>query len=287
MMSDQKLPSNDTVDSFSAKRIFQIPFLFLLILMVSPFAYVENTEPTQKPEINSYYYLKNQQLHNFSCFISTDYFGQFQENQGDTSQVFPLKVVWTRNGKLYYILQSFNGQNDVLNHQKLMKEVLNVRRQFQEFYHNWEDFLISSPLANLPDSVKYSQNGDTIMVKFQPVSSQKYKEMMLKISVNGMLISRQERQSHEKVITWPLYQSREEGQVCLGWDSELFKNDSLIKKSTVRLTFLQNMPFLVPSQADIKTVFPGDSSTQRTVLYFQHYEFNFPLQELEVPDSSK
>jgi hypothetical protein len=285
MISDHKNHSEESVDLSSEKWRFQVPFLLMLILVIFSVLPAENPETSSKPEISSYYYLKNHQLQNFSCFISTDKFRQFQEEQGDTIQTSPLKVVRTRNGKLYYVLQPFDGQDGAMNQEKFMEEVLQVRQQFQEFYDDWEYFLISSPLSNVPDSVKRSQSGDTLTVKYRPESSNKDDEITLKITINGLLMMRQERLPQQKRITRPVYQSREEGQVCVGWDSELFKKDSLIEKSTVQLTLSQNMPFPVPLQADIKAVFPEDSSTRETALYFHHYEFNFPLQELALPDS--
>ena len=287
MISHQKFRNRESVDLTAEKPGFQVHFLIMFILAVFPMLPAENPDTSINPEITSYYYLKNRQLQNFSCFISTDKFRQFQENLGDTSRTYPLKVVWTRNGKLYYILQPFDDQDGAMNQQKSMEEVLQVRQQFQEFYDDWDFFLISPPQADLPDSLEYVQSGDTTLIKYVPEFSEEGEEITLKLNMNGILIARQERFAQEKIVTRPLYQSREEGPVCDGWDSELFFNDSLIEKSTVRLIFFQNMPYPVPSRADIETVFDKDSSTQKTVLYFHHYEFNLPLQELEVPDSLK
>jgi hypothetical protein len=267
-------------------------FTVIFLTIGLPAQPVESWQEFQKNSQGLYYYLESANLQNFSCLFTTDSFIGLIESLGDSNYTYPLKLIWIREGRIYYVLQPSEKLNDPEQRSRLLEKIQLTKNQFHGFYLDWLSFLITSPFADIPSTARVNFTKDTVDVHYLSQGgdlSAKVRKVFLR---SGRLLWIEVESDSEKVINYPRYEEVEGKWICLGWDSQIYLNQKISSGLSTRLELKKVQDFWMPNRADIivQTVEKPDQKF-RSIIFLKEYEFNLPLQELPhsttADDSSK
>ena len=141
-------------------------FMFLQISSNFQLAADEKWEAFKQEFQKSIYYTGKETLQNFSCYISTDSYLKYLEQNNDTVHTYPLKFIWMKGNKTFYILQPYDNMGDEQKSSKILKQVKLVRKRFEEFNNYWQQFGINSPTEDIPDSAEIIYSADSTVVSY-------------------------------------------------------------------------------------------------------------------------
>lgn len=274
-------------------KLFMILWLIFLLFLVNelPAQPVNSWPEFQNKTRGLYYFLESATLQNFSCLFSTDSYIGFIKNLGDSTYTYPLKLIWIREGKIYYLLQPSERLNDPALRTQLLEKIQLTKNQFHGFYLDWFSFLIISPLDDIPAAASINFKGDTVDVHYtnqEGSSAAAVRKVFLR---SGRLLWVEVESATEKVINYPLYQEAEGKWICLGWDSQIYVNQKITSGLSTRLELTRIQNLWMPIRADIivQTAEKPDQKF-RSIIFLKEYELDLPLQELPQPttaDSTK
>lgn len=243
----------------------------------------ENWQQFRAKAENYYHYLEQGELQNFSCKFTTDAYLRFIEKYADSTYNYPLKMIWTRAGKIYYILESYPGINDKIQRQDIMQRIQLTKNQFQGFYLDWLNFLMISPFIDIPSTAKVEFTADTVNVQYMsPTDSTTWvRKTFLK---SGRLLKILVESHHDKVFNYPQYEEVAGKWLCTGWDTQIIKDGAVKSGLATRLELTKFQGYWMPIRADIlvQTAEKPDRKYIST-LFLKGYDFDIPLQELETP----
>jgi len=247
----------------------------------------QETWDTFKKKAKPYYsYLMAGNIQNFSCYISTQTYINFLKEKADTVNTYPLKFIWTRGGKIYYVLQPFPDMENEDERPKFLQKIQLMKNQFHGFYLDWLNFLIISPLDDIPKGIDAVFKGDSVFVSYVTADQATVRKRYFR---SGKLISFEVETQSEKVVNYPEYREIEGKWLCAGWDTQIYVNDKIRSGLSTRLELrkIQNEWFPIRADVFVQTVEkPGEKFV--STFFFKTYEFNLPLFELEnqqIPDS--
>jgi hypothetical protein len=237
---------------------------------------------------NYYYYLEQSGLQNFSCNFTTDSYLNFIEKYADSTYNYPLKMIWTRAGKIYYVLESYPTTKDKIERKDIMQRIQLTKNQFQGFYLDWLNFLMISPFVDIPDEAKVDFIADTVKVRYSSPtdSTTRVSKIFLK---SGRLLKVLVESHNDKVFNYPQYQEVAGKWICTGWDSQIIKDGQVRSGLATRLELTKFQEYWMPIRADIlvQTVEKPDQKYLST-LFLKGYNFDIPIQKLETPaDTSR
>lgn len=271
--------------------------IFVQLIFIFPFIgwqypATDSWKEFQKTTEGLYHYLEASPIQNFSCLVSTDMYMNFINSLGDSSYLYPLKLIWLREGKIYYVLQPSERLNDPEQRTQLLEKIQLTKNQFHGFYLDWLNFLIVSPLVDIPSNAQVNFKGDTVDVHYtsdEEGAKASVRKVFLK---SGRLLWVEVESVSEKVVNYPLYREVEGKWLCIGWDSQIYVNQVINSGLSTRLELNKIQNVWMPYRADI-VVQTADKPGQKfySIIFLKDYNFNLPLQELTVPttrtDSSK
>jgi hypothetical protein len=202
----------------------------------------------------------------------------------DTVHTYPLKFIWMKGNKTFYILQPYDNMGDEQKSSEILKQVSHVRERFQEFYNYWQHFGINSPTNDIPDSAEIIYSSDSIVVSYSLDEKQEKNNIRKIYSKIGSLKKMKEITDHREIITRPQYTVWEEKYVCNGWRTQIFLDHILSKEIITRLELDSVGSHQVPARVIIDSLKLGIISEKvRSVIYIKEYEFDIPLRELKAP----
>jgi len=240
----------------------------------------------QKKTRELYFYLESSSLQNFSCLFTTDSFIGFVETLGDSAYTYPLKLIWMREGKIFYVLQPDERLNDPAQRAQLLEKIQLTKNQFHGFYLDWLSFLIISPVDDIPAAARVNFRGDTVDVQYTNQEGNLAATVRKVFLRSGRLLRVEVESSTEKVINYPQYQETEGKWICLGWDSQIYVNQNIASGLSTRLELSRIQNIWMPIRADVMVQTaekPGQKF--RSIIFLKGYEFDLPLQELPQPTS--
>jgi len=261
----------------------------ILFLVVSGGFSQENREEweTFRERVQpNYYYLLSSSIQNFSCYLTTQNYISFLKERRDTVNTYPLKFIWTRAGKIYYVLQPYPGMETSSERGKILEKIQLMKNQFHGFYLDWLNYLISSPLDDIPLAAEMQQRGDSIFVSYF-VDDQGSQVHVKKAFIrSGRLISVEVITKSEKVVNYPLYNEIGGKWVCSAWNTQIYQDSMVTSGLYTQLELRKIDEQWYPARADV-IVQTMEKPNEKFIstLYFKEYEFNLPLHELEDPQA--
>lgn len=265
-------------------KLFTRNCVLILLLIFS--GYSQNPEEsweTFKENAKPYYYsLMAGNMQNFSCLFSTETYIKFMKSRGDTVNTYPLKLIWTRAGKIYYVLQPFPGMEKDSERPKILEKIQLMKNQFHGFYMDWLNYLIISPLDDIPAGTSAIFRNDSVFVSYATAEEGSGATVRKRFFRSGQLISFEVETQYERVINYPIYEEVEGKWLCAGWDTQIYVDDEVTSGLSTRLELrkIQNDWFPIRANVLVQTVEkPGDKFLSS--IFLKDYEFNLPLYELE------
>ena len=271
---------------------FRARYCILILILLSP-GYSQNVQDswdTFKQRAKPYYYyLMASNIQNFTCYLSTQVYINFMEEMGDTVNTYPLKFIWTRGGKIYYVLQPFSEMENDAERPKFLEKIQLMKNQFHGFFLDWFNYLIISPLDDIPAGTEAEFRGDSVFVSYVTAEGGIQATVRKRFFRSGRLISFEVETTSEKVVNYPDYKEVEGKWLCTGWNTQIYVDDKVSSglSTSLELRKIQNDWFPVRANVMVQTVEkPGEKFL--SMIFLKTYEFNLPLFELEdrqTPDS--
>ncbi len=211
----------------------------------------------------------------------------FIHSLGDTIYLYPLKLIWLRQGKIYYVLQPSDRLNDPQQRAPLLEKVQLAKNQFHGFYLDWLNFLIVSPMVDIPPSAQVNFKGDTVDVYYTSEEDGAKAGVRKVFLRSGRLLWVEVESATEKVVNYPVYREVEGKWLCVGWDSQIYVNRSISSGLSTRLELNKINGVWMPFRADLM-VQTADKPGQKffSTIFLKDYNFDLPLQELPLPSST-
>ena len=264
----------------------------LILLFIFP-GYSQHSEEswdTFKQKAKPYYYsLMAGNMQNFSCLLSTQTYINFMKLREDTVNTYPLKFIWTRNGKIYYVLQPFPEMDNTSERPKILEKIQLMKNQFHGFYLDWLNYLIISPLDDIPTGTPAVFRNDSVFVSYTTAEGGHEATVRKRFFRSGQLMSFEVETQSERVVNYPVYRQVEGKWLCAGWDSQIYVDDEVTSglSTSLELRKIQNEWFPIRANVLVQTIEkPGEKYLSS--IFLKAYEFNLPLYELEnqqPPDS--
>ena len=229
-----------------------------------------------------YYFLMEGNKQNFNCYLSSQVYINYMEGRGDTVNTYPLKFIWTRSGKIYFVLQPFPGMENEVERPQILEKIQLLKNQFHGFYLDWLNYLIISPLDDIPAGTEAEFRGDSVLISYSTNEGGKVTTVRKSFFRSGKLIFFEVETPGEKVVNYPAYQEVEGKWLCTGWETQIYVDNQVTSGLFTALELQKIQNEWLPMRADILVQTaekPGDKYL--STIYIKGFEFNLPLFELE------
>lgn len=263
----------------------------LLILFCRSFSQNDNMDKRWedfKTKTEGYYhFLKKSDLENFKCSFTSSSYLDFVEKYQDSTYNYPLSMIWTKTGKIYFLLEEYPATDSDTARQKIMQNIQLTKNQFHGFYLDLLNFIILSPLSDVSKHVKYNFSEDSIKVCYTAIDSLGT-EVTRIFHPSGQLYKVVVSSPSETIFNYPKYREVDAKWLCTGWDTQIIQNGKIQSGIATRLKLNKINDYWLPVQVDfiVQTIEkPGEKFY--STLFIKNYQFNLPLQEIENPHKIK
>ncbi len=233
-----------------------------------------------------YTYINHGDLNNFSFYFSSSTFVDFVRQLGDTTDYYPLKFVWTRQGNYYFILRPVPSVVDTNTYRLYMTRANELKQLFRGLLLDWEKFFVNSPFQDIPEDAQVHWGKDTVSVSFWFEEGDKRLFMKRTFFRNGLLARDLWRDGEARVINYPVYREVDGRWVCYGWDTQVQQGDSIVSGLAVRADVQKIGQHWLPLRLDVtaqSSKYPGRRST--TSIFLKNFLFNEDIEVVKTPTS--
>ena len=241
-------------------------------------------------EVERYYSFASQKadLENFSCLITSTPYISFIKEVADSQYYYPLKFLWQRSGKAYFILQPLpKVDND--QRRKILIQAQQLKRLFRGVYLDWQKYSLVSPVGIYSNNATFVDYGDTVAVEdYYTDAAQNVRTRRL-YSKAGLLLKDEWDNGDFRVVNLPVWQTVQNKWVCVGWRSQIYNQGKISSGMEVSLQLINLDGVWLPYQIDILAQSSENPNEQvLTSLYLKNYFFNEKIEVLkrEEADSS-
>jgi len=268
---------------------FKRGILLILIVFFVQSGFAQLTVPQFKAQAESYYHnLMDSEIQNFSCLITSSTFIDYVKDKVKDSEIYPLKFIWTREGKLYFILQPFPSEITAQQQQEYVRAAQAVRKLFRSVFYDWDKFELSTPFEDIPDSARVFVGTDTVGVHYKIHSNNFRASVKRSFTRSGELFREIWKSEKIKIINYPIYEVVEGKWLCRGWDTQVYENNEIKSGMAIQLNLTKVEGFWLPSQIDILAQ-SSQNPDQKvlTSIYIRDYIFNENLQTIQQSVTEK
>jgi len=235
-----------------------------------------------------YHYVDQKKIKNFSCLISSSIYINFIKDKTDSSYYYPLKVVWTAEGSVYYIMQPFPDSLDKNLQEKVVKHVKMLKQVFTGVLLDWQRFSLFSPFLNIPEDAEANFGLDTVSVNYSIVKDGQAVKMKKVFGLGGKLLQVIWRSGDMKIITNPSYGEANNKWLCYGWDNQIYNRALVTSAMTVGLELVLLEDTWLPIRFDILAQKQAEPD-QKTLfsIYFKNFIINEEFEIVSPPSESQ
>lgn len=234
-----------------------------------------------------YHYLKDPGISNFSCLFTSSAFINFVKDKTDSTHYYPLKLLWTREGNLYFILQPLPDELTESGRREYLQAAQSLKKLFRGIYYDWYKFALASPFADIPDSARLDWAGDTVAIRYEIKEPKITARVIRTFTRSGQLFKEIWLAANLKIVNYPAYQIVEGRWLCTGWDTQIYQNGEIKSGMAIQLRLRKVQGYWLPDQFDILAQSSSKPEEQvLTSLYLMNYLFNEKIEQLPLPKSS-
>lgn len=269
-----------------------IPLAFLLCIFSMGFSQIndpqgDNWEQFKKEKKTYYSTLEGSAIENFSCLVSSSEYIRFISRIADSSFYYPLKLIWMRDGRAYYILQPFPPILSDSIHHEIVVRVEELKSLLKGTLADWQQFALSSPFSDIPPDARISFGQDTVSVAFGIAEDIK-KTSVKKLFTRGGELAKVLWSSGElSIVTYPFYKEVENKWVCKGWRSQFYKNGEVTSGLAVSLELAKMENAWLATRLDVIAQ-AKETASQRSIiqLFLKSYLFNQQFEIVKAPSDT-
>lgn len=264
-------------------------FTILFVLSAGMPAQAQESLKKFKERVAPYYYcLENMPVKNFTCLFTTSEYINFARENYDSTHTYPLKLTWIKNGRVYYTLQPYPARMDSSQRRTFLTQVQLVTNQFKGFLLDWQNFMLYSPLSDIPDSLEIKVGHDTIQVEYTSGEGKLTAHVKKLFLPSGKLIRVTVWSGSGKVVNYPIYTELENKWVCSGWNSQIYENGQISSGIANRMELRKIGNYWMPIRVDmlVQTSRKPEEKFLSTI-FMKEFIFDVPLQEVSEPRAPK
>ncbi len=268
-------------------KLWKIPLLCLVVLFdfQAEAQTGQNWEDFVKTHKADYIYLaQNASITNFSCLITTAGFINYAAQLGDSSYKYPLKLLWTREGKIFYILQPYPDSLTALQRADLIDQIKTVKLQFRGFFMDWQNFLIFSPFSDIPGNADILWKSDSISVSYKNGEGASQAAVQKYFSPGGLLLRVNVITPTQTIATYPYYKEANGRWLCQGWNSQIYEKGAISGGLAARLGLTQVNNNWMPERAEMLIQSSQKPEEQFVnTIFLKDFIFNLNVQTVPSP----
>ncbi|GAB4374382.1 MAG: hypothetical protein Kow0042_18940 [Calditrichia bacterium] len=257
--------------------------ILVLFLQATPQATAQNNWQNFRNRVEGYYYnIEQTGVENFSCLFTTGGYLDYVYTNFDSSYNYPLKMIWTRQGKVWYILQPYPPLLDEKVKKEMLAQIQLVRKTFKGFFLDWQSFLLTSPFSDIPDDAEVTVGRDSIQIKYTSGEGDLTAVVKKLFLPSGKLIQVTVESLGAVVVNYPIYTEVENKWVCIGWNSQIYKEGNISSGIACRMELQKISGYWMPIRADMLVqISQKPEEKYLNTIYLKDYIFNIPLQEIQ------
>ena len=258
-----------------------------LIIVLVGSATIKAQSPVErfKQDVEHYYSFVNQLngVENFSCLITSTPYITFIQSIADSQYFYPLKFVWQRSGKAYFILQPL-PQVDNDQRREILIQAQQLKRLFRGIFLDWQKYSLVSPVGIYSDHATYVDYGDTVAIEDYYSDEMQNVRTRRLFSKAGLLLKDEWDNGDFHIVNLPVWQTVNNRWVCVGWQSQIYKEGKISSGMEVSLQLANIGGVWLPYQIDILAQSSDNPNEQiLTSLFLKNYQFNEKIQVLQQP----
>ncbi len=238
-----------------------------------------------KAEVERYYSFASQvsSVENFSCLITSTPYITFIQSIADSQYFYPLKFLWQRNGKAYFILQPLpKVDND--QRREILIQAQQLKRLFRGIFLDWQKYSLVSPVGIYSDHATYVDYGDTVAIEDYYSDAMQNVRTRRLFSKAGLLLKDEWDNGDFRIVNLPVWQTVNNKWVCVGWQSQIYKDGQISSGMEISLQLANIDGIWLPYQIDILAQSRENPNEQvLTSLFLKNYQFNEKIEVVQQP----
>ena len=228
-----------------------------------------------------YHYLSQADVSNFSCLISSSLYIDFIKQKADSQYFYPLKFVWMKEGKAYYILQPLPQFKDSHERQQILTHVQELKQVFQGVLLDWEKYNLDSPLGEFSSTATLRRQDNSIIVDDTILANQQKIFIRRIYSPAGLLLEDDWESGDLRIVNYPVFQTVENRWVCTGWQSQIYRHGKVSSGMAVGMELARFEGQWMPVRFNIVAQSQKNPNQKAvTTLFLKNYRFNENLEVL-------
>lgn len=261
-----------------------ITIISFLLLLISITSAQENWQQFKNEKIEYYSSLDQLGVDNFSCLVTSNDYIRFIKQTADSTFYYPLKIVWIKEGKLYYIMQPFPPNSSDSTQQQLINKIEELKKVFKGILSDWQQFSFVTPFKDIPDSARIRFGVDTVSLSFSFSEGKKTISMKKTFTIAGELARVIWASRDMRITTYPYYNEIENKWVCQGWKSQFYHTGEITSGLLVTLDLEKIKKVWLPNKFEIVAQ-SKNSPDQKSViqLFLKNYVLNEKFEIVSTP----
>ena len=258
--------------------------ILLFLLITNIILAQENWQQFKAEKAKYYSTLEQVGVENFSCLISSNDYIRFINKIADSTFFYPLKIVWMKEGKVYYIMQPYPPDLSDSIQQQFLNKIEGLKKVFKGILSDWQQFSFFIPYKDIPDSAMVNFNSDTVGTSFRV--SEKGTTISLKktFTIAGELARVVWSSGDLRIATYPYYNEIEGKWVCQRWKSQFYQNGRITSGLMVSLDLEKVEKAWFPNKFEIIAQSQNNPAQKSVIqLFLKDYILNDKFEIVSTP----
>lgn len=272
------------------KRECNMKFLTLasLLLAFLNMGLSQNNWEEFKNEKSQFYAsLETADIENFSFLISSSEYIGFIQDKADSTFFYPLKIIWTKNEKVYYIMQPFPPNLADSTKQQLTSKLEELKKVFKGTLADWQQLSLYSPFHDIPGDATISFGQDTVGISYRIEEDNNAVSIKQLFSRAGELARIIWRGEGLRIVTYPYYKEIQDKWVCQGWRTQFYNGGEITSGMAVVLGLGKFRNYWLPTQINIIAQSKAKPNQRSVVkLFLRDYIFNQKFEIVSQPSET-
>lgn len=256
----------------------------LILLFINILFPQENWQDFKNDKIKYYATLEESGVENFSCLISSSEYIHFIKEIADSTYYYPLKIIWLKEGKIYYVMRDFPPNLADSTQKDLITKIEELKNLFKGTLPDWQQFSFFSPYKDIPDGAVVNFGKDTVSVSFRISEGEKSILLKKTFTKAGELARVIWSSGDAKISTYPYFNEIENKWICQGWKNQFYRNGEVNSGLLVSLDLNKIENVWLPNQFEIVAQTKNNPGQKSVILLFlKNYIFNEKFEIVSNP----